>query len=94
MLFSPLNAVPIAAMRMSSPDVPDVIPLLGGSGVGEIAVVAIAKISLAVALARSLALTFTFRVPISVLAGMPLNVRVVVLKVSQLGRAFPFSVAE
>ena len=83
MLFSPLKAVPIAAMRMSSPDVPDVIPLLGGSGVGEIAVVAIAKISLA--------LTFTFRVPISVLAGMPLNVRVVVLKVSQLGRAFPFS---
>ena len=52
---------------------------------------AIAKISLADVPALSVAVTLTFRLPTLSLLGVPLKVRVVELKVNQLGKASPFS---
>ena len=49
------------------------------------------KTSLTVAPALSVAVTAIFRLPTSLLVGVPLKVRVVELKVNQLGKAFPFS---
>ena len=51
----------------------------------------IVKISLTVAPALSVAVTLTFKFPTLSLVGVPLKVRVVELKVNQLGKALPFS---
>ena len=52
---------------------------------------AIAKISLTFAPALSVAVTLTFKLPTLSLVGVPLKVRVVGLKLNQLGKALPFS---
>ena len=52
---------------------------------------AITKISLTDAPALSVAATLTFKFPTLSLVGVPLKVRVVGLKVNQLGKALPFS---
>ena len=51
----------------------------------------IVKISLTVAPAVSVAIALIFRFPTLSLVGVPLKVRVVGLKVNQLGKALPFS---
>ena len=54
-------------------------------------VTAITKISLTFAPTLSVAVTLTFRLPTLSLVGVPEKVRVVALKLNQLGKALPFS---
>ena len=48
-----------------------------------------AKVSLTVAPALSVVVTLTLRLPTSLLSGVPLKVRVVGLKVNQVGNGLP-----
>ena len=49
------------------------------------------KLSATLRLSVSVAVTLRFTSPTSLLPGVPLNMRVVPLKVSQAGRAFPLA---
>ena len=58
-------------------------------GASLVVVTVMVKVSVAVALLPSVAVTFTSMAPTSPLAGVPLKVRVLVSKLSQLGKALP-----
>ena len=69
------------------------VPVMNTPPVGKSLVLAttMSKVSLTVPPWPSLAVTFTCRVPTSAFSGVPLNLRVVASKLSQLGNAEPSS---
>ena len=75
-------SLPLAPVRMSLPDVPVRI-LFAATPTARL------KVVLAAAPAKSVAVTFNDKLPILADPGVPCNVPVVALKLSQLGNVLP-----